>query len=138
MGKIYDKSQTMREPHDQDDNFDLMRATSEKMALLRPIIMPEVYRPLLFLLRKRVAPILSEMIYSLYPTNTDEGENSVDQNSAKVLGEVHGWAKEVMADEGGGGARYGRILHSSKSHVTRWLIIPDANIGYVCDHIDHL
>ena len=109
-GTISDKAQKLYEPDDQEDNFDILRATSEKMALLRPILEPEVYNPLLVVLRKRAAPILSKMINSLYPINSDEGENIVCQNNAKIQDEVPDWAKEFSPDGGGAGSSYVRII----------------------------
>ena len=71
------------------------------MATLRPIIKPELYKSLLSVLRKRVAPILAEMISFLYPTNMNECENDVSQNNAQTVEEVPDWMKEFTQAETG-------------------------------------
>ena len=91
----------MCEPDQQEDNFDLLHVTAEKMATLRPIIKPELYKSLLSVLRKRVAPILAEMISFLYPTNMNECENDVSQNNAQTVEEVPDWMKEFTQAETG-------------------------------------
>ena len=101
VGTIFDKAQKLYEPQQQEDNFDLMHVTSEKMNTLRPIIKPEVYNPLLSVMGKRAAPILGEMANALYPTNMNECGNDVDLNNAKIAEEVPGWTKEFMQAETG-------------------------------------
>ena len=67
VGTMFDKKVVVHPDDSPEDNFDLIHETAEKLALLKPILQPDIYQPLQKLIRAKCPSLLKQVLLSLEP-----------------------------------------------------------------------
>ena len=85
---MFDKKFTLRCDESDEDNFDLIRDTSEKLALPKPILKRDLYKPLQTLVRKNCIPLLKQILNSLEPEDPVRLEQGMWENTKKTAFQI--------------------------------------------------
>ena len=90
---MFDKKNKLHDGESDQDNFDLIRDTSGKIALLKPILKPDIYRPIQNLVRRNCAPLLKQIINSMEP---EDSQHEEDTKETKIKSDdIPDWVLEL-------------------------------------------
>ena len=66
-GTLFDSGPTIHKPEEDEDNFDIVLETAEKISIIRPLLRPEILLPLLSEIRKHCKVVLHDVLQAFIP-----------------------------------------------------------------------
>ena len=99
VGNFLDKKAKLRNADSEEDNFDVLHESAEKLPILRPIWKADFFKPLQNLARKHIIPPVKDCRLSLLPPMALEQVEGASQNVQN--GDPPDWMQELMCENHG-------------------------------------
>ena len=88
-GAMFDSGSTIRKSEDDDDNFDIVLATAERIRIIRPLLRPEILLPMLTDIRKRIKDVIKDVLTTFLPVETSKSKPKEEEKRVTRLdGEI--------------------------------------------------
>ena len=96
---IFDDKAKMAGKDDDEDNFDILLSTAEKVSILRPILPPAVTNHLMKKMRAECREMLNDTICSFYPTEPDQLTDPIKKNKDSDMSNVPSWLQDLIDED---------------------------------------